>query len=140
MTESLWWTYIPHLRTLPAKHKEPQGESVTLLGDTSLPVDIIKVLEKGPKFCTAPKTQGVHMLETIRDIAAKTQEDDRKRCVDDLVGVLLKTGPRCKNKLKISGLVDYFKRENFKLLVSDKEGGFVVCPGSVYLEKAGVAI
>lgn len=80
------------------------------------------------------------MVSNIHDIASKAQENDRTRCVADCVDVVLRAGPPCERKLNVSRVVDHFRENNLNLLVSDKEGGFVVAPREVYLNKARLAI
>ncbi|KAG0429404.1 hypothetical protein HPB47_023719 [Ixodes persulcatus] len=71
-------------------------------------------LDKGPKLCLEPKLRPVAKLALVRGIAGKASFKDKKS--------------------------DYFKDHDLKLLMSDKEGGFVVGSRDLFDEKSQQAV
>lgn len=83
LTELLWSSYVPQLKSIRSQSKQHKAEFITLLGVPSLPLEVTKLLGKGLTFYTAPKRGGIHLLSTVHDTAAKTQENNRSRCGED---------------------------------------------------------
>ncbi|XP_042148898.1 uncharacterized protein LOC121837360, partial [Ixodes scapularis] len=73
---------------------------------------------------------------------AKTQEPYRPRCIDECMDVVMRVGtaPATCSKTKLDSIVGYFQQNNLNLIVSDKEGGFIVALHDIYTNKARMAI
>ncbi|XP_040070667.3 uncharacterized protein LOC120843379, partial [Ixodes scapularis] len=119
----------------PSKERHPLWLK-TFLGDSSAPAAIVEILEKGPKFATEPSVKPTEMLALVRQVSGKVTPDNRERCVLECVEGLTKEGRRPVRKMKLSADVPFFKESKLKLLLSDKEGGFVVVPDNMFKEKS----
>lgn len=51
-----------------------------------------------------------------------------------------KAGLISENKIRVFRIVENLEQDNFNMFISEKEGGFVVAPRAVCLEKAEVTI
>lgn len=80
------------------------------------------------------------MVSNVHDIATKAQEENRQRCIFDCMKELPKAGPQSDRKINFTRIVNHFRESNLNLLISDKEGGFVVTTREIYLDKAQLAI
>ncbi|KAG0411847.1 hypothetical protein HPB47_011028 [Ixodes persulcatus] len=123
---------------LPKKKKQcaPAPCKVTLLGDATVPPEVKKVLEHGPKLCTQPRLNPIEKIALVRSLADHVVPEEKGRCLSEAVDALRlrtavqRSGPR------ISCVVSYLQENNLKLLTGDKEGGFVVLPQALYDEKS----
>ncbi|XP_040079191.1 uncharacterized protein LOC115318693, partial [Ixodes scapularis] len=137
-TEFLWQSIRPHLPT--KKDKVPsQAGKFTILGDITIPPDVGKRLEVGPKFCYEPVLSPPELVTLAKKVAYRTVEEDRPRCISECVDNLQlpqKRGPVG----PFRPLVEYMVTNGLRVLLSDKEGHFVVLPDGQYNEKARAAI
>ncbi|KAG0434018.1 hypothetical protein HPB47_019409 [Ixodes persulcatus] len=139
VTEFLW----ERLRaSYPKKQEVPRdvNGNVVFLGGASATPEVMKILNKGPKFATEPAVKPSEMLALVRQISDKTNEDNRDRCLQDCVERLRSMDRRPMPRIKMGTVVSFFKESNLRLLLSDKEGGFVVVPEGMFLERARQAV
>ncbi|KAG0419899.1 hypothetical protein HPB47_003812 [Ixodes persulcatus] len=140
VTEFLWER---QRAVLPKKLQGQPGvkDNVVLLGDATVPTPVLNILEKGPKFATEPSVRPSELLALVRQVSAKTSEDNRDRCVHECVEGLIKGRDRRPlPRMKLGPVVQLFNESKLKLLQSDKEGGFVVVPEGLFQERAGQAV
>ncbi|XP_042144719.1 uncharacterized protein LOC121834881, partial [Ixodes scapularis] len=104
------------------------------------PDKIVNILKKGPRFATEPLVRPPEMLGLVRQVSQKTNQESRERCVLECAEGLLKGVGRKVRRMNLGAVVSFFNDSRLKLLVSDKEGGFVVAPQGLFLEKAGEAM
>ncbi|KAM7304093.1 uncharacterized protein ISCGN_013993 [Ixodes scapularis] len=109
-TDFLWSTI---LASLPKKRPRlPPAQDVRVLGNTQIPDKALSVLQLGPKYCNPIKLDKPELLSLVRRTAAKAEGE----------------------------AVALLREANLKLLLSDKEGGFVVIPDKIYSQKSLEAI
>ncbi|KAH6933485.1 hypothetical protein HPB50_015536 [Hyalomma asiaticum] len=142
------WAQILHQELRMAAMKRcaappPPKKNVTTVGDVLVPEDVAKILNKGQKFSLEPDVKGQEWLSLNRQIARKAPEEKYEKCLLDGVDALMKAGgtdtTRSGNDL-LGKVVDYFQRNKLCLLLSDKEGGFVVMEQGDYNTRATEAI
>ncbi|KAH6925240.1 hypothetical protein HPB50_002450 [Hyalomma asiaticum] len=109
-----------------------------VLGDVRLPDKVAHLLKKGPKFSTEPSIPAHELLASNRRISRKAVLEDQERClldgVDSLRRTVTKNSPTSSALIKKT--VSFFKDNELRLLLSDKEGNFVVAPSAVFKDKA----
>lgn len=82
------------------------------------------------------------LLAVHLQIAGRGKQEDREKCQLEGVESLQRSTSRYKPSLvnnKLGSIVTYFK-EGLRLMMAGKEGGFVIMPSTLYLEKACEAI
>ncbi|XP_040062780.1 uncharacterized protein LOC120837464, partial [Ixodes scapularis] len=137
-TEFLWQTIRPHLPT--KKHQTcPSAGSFTTLGAVKVPPDIGKQLELGPKFSFEPVLSPPELVTLAKNVADKAVEVDRPRCISECVDVLQPQRKRGQVGL-FNTIVNFMVGKELRVMLSDKEGQFVVLPTGMFNEKASVAI
>ncbi|KAH7951901.1 hypothetical protein HPB52_015193 [Rhipicephalus sanguineus] len=134
----LWGNLV--VRLPRSRHQYPEhGKDVKVLGDASIPKNVADLLKLGPKFCEHPALDKTELLGLVRTAAGKARTDEVDRCIREGVDCLpqkVKKG----NTVKLRSAVAVLREADLKLLLSDKEGGFVVVPRCLYKEKAHAAI
>ncbi|KAH6932310.1 hypothetical protein HPB50_004676 [Hyalomma asiaticum] len=128
------WAQILHQELRMAAMKRcapppPPKKNVTTVGDVLVPEDVENLLNKGPEFSLEPDVKGQEWLSLNRQIARKAPEEKHEKCLLDGVDALMKAGGTAttrSGKDPLGKVVDYFQRNKLCLLLSDKEGGFVV--------------
>ncbi|XP_042150264.1 uncharacterized protein LOC120836611, partial [Ixodes scapularis] len=121
-TEFLWHTVR---LTLPPKKKTPCKEGkILILGEQSVPEVHQDLLKKGPKFCFEPGLDRVDKLVLSRSVSRRVAEEQRPRCIEECVGILS----------------SYLTSNGLRILLSDKEGFFVILPEGNFDEKANAAV
>ncbi|KAH6925573.1 hypothetical protein HPB50_007436 [Hyalomma asiaticum] len=133
------WAQILHQELRMASKKRgappaPPKKNVTTVGDVLVPEDVAKILNKEPKFSLEPDVKGQEWLSLNRQIARKAPEEKHEKCLLDCVATT-RSG-----KDPLGKVVDYFQRNKLCLLLSDKEGGFVVMEQGDYNTRATEAI
>ncbi|KAH6933368.1 hypothetical protein HPB50_014436 [Hyalomma asiaticum] len=116
-----------------------QGQEVTVLGDAVIPENVASLLKLGPKFCEHPDLDKTELLGVVRTAAGRASTDELDRCIREGVDCLpqrVKKGNTARQRTTVAVL----REAGLKLLVSDKEGGFVVMPSGLYKDKADAAI
>ncbi|KAH6942784.1 hypothetical protein HPB50_010540 [Hyalomma asiaticum] len=116
-----------------------QGQEVTVLGDAVIPENVASLLKLGPKFCEHPDLDNNELLGVVRTTAGRASTDGVDRCIREGVDCLpqrVKKGNTARQRTTVAVL----REAGLKLLVSDKEGGFVVMPSGLYKDKADAAI
>ncbi|KAM7312143.1 hypothetical protein ISCGN_009048 [Ixodes scapularis] len=94
--------------------KKCQGQpgvkgNVVFMGGASAPAEVTDILEKGPKFATEPSVGHSEMLALVRQVSAKSSEENRDRCVHECVEGLTKgVGRRPLPRLKMGTVVNFF--------------------------------
>ncbi|KAG0429124.1 hypothetical protein HPB47_023931, partial [Ixodes persulcatus] len=66
------------------KKKKKRGivrRDLVLFGDASVTADVLKVLEKGPKFATEAVVKPQELFSMVRNVAFKAEEVERDRCI-----------------------------------------------------------
>ncbi|KAH8040047.1 hypothetical protein HPB51_009303 [Rhipicephalus microplus] len=115
-------------------------DNLRVLGNVSLPEKVALVLKNGPKFSVVPKVSAHELLALNRGISCSADEENCERCLPDGADSLLRNRRNDRPTLTTGGVVSYFKEHELSLLLSDKEGGFVVMYTSSFLDKASSAI
>ncbi|KAM7283947.1 uncharacterized protein ISCGN_001052, partial [Ixodes scapularis] len=139
-TEFLWERIRPHLPTKKANEPVPSTVGLyTTLGEVRMPPDIGKRLGVGPKYCFEPVVSPPELITLAKQIAHRTVETDRPRCISECVDSL---HPQQKKKPvgHFKPLVDFMGDNGLRVLLSDKEGQFVVLPENMYNDRASTAI
>ncbi|KAH6932715.1 hypothetical protein HPB50_008911 [Hyalomma asiaticum] len=116
-----------------------QGQEVTVLGDAVIPENVASLLELGPKFCEHPDLDKTELLGVVRTAAGRASTDEVDRCIREGVDCLpqrVKKGNTARQRTTVAVL----READLKLLLSDKEGGYVVMPSGLYKDKADAAI
>ncbi|KAG0430781.1 hypothetical protein HPB47_022377, partial [Ixodes persulcatus] len=109
---------------------------VVLLGDAKAPEEIVRVLEKGPKFAGKANIKPQELLTLVRDVGDGVDQDKRDRCILDGVDTLPRQrGGVSSNGPKVGKVVSFCLNEHLKLLVADKEGGFALVAEKDFLLK-----
>ncbi|XP_042149365.1 uncharacterized protein LOC121837684, partial [Ixodes scapularis] len=137
-TEFLWQRIRPQL---PKKTDlmTPSTRGYTTLGEAEIPPEIGKPLELGPMFCFEPVLSPPELVTLAKNVAEKATEGDRPRCIHECVEVL--QSPRRRGQVcPITTLVDFMVDSDLRVMLSDKEGQFVVLPKGMFNEKANAAI
>ncbi|XP_077559285.1 uncharacterized protein LOC144174438 [Haemaphysalis longicornis] len=139
--EFLWQTLVPQLPKSKGG-KAQVNTGLVVLGNAKLPAHVEDVPQKSPKFSLQPRIPPHELLTLNRRVAEKAEEEERERCLLEVVDCLLRTS---KNRSLTSAettqdIVRYFKDNDLVLLQADKEGGFVVLPSGTYGEKACQAV
>ncbi|XP_065288624.1 uncharacterized protein [Dermacentor albipictus] len=147
LTEHHWRCLLNLLLSCLNNRDTTQGSkrSVTVLGNVSLPENVTRLLQKGPKYGLEPGVPAHELIATNRKLAMKTRnEEDRDRCLLEGVDCLRKCSTNVldaqNHRNVLNGVVSLFKRNNLMLVQADKETGFVVLPKGMFNEKAQVAI
>ncbi|KAG0436091.1 hypothetical protein HPB47_018152 [Ixodes persulcatus] len=109
-------------KTTPAAENK-----VHKLGGTDLSKQVERVLCQGPKFAVEPKKSSPELLSMT------------ERCVSEGVDVLMNCKPSG-HKIPLKSNVSFLIYNNLSRLPAYKEGGFVVAPKGMFLEKASDAI
>ncbi|KAH7945372.1 hypothetical protein HPB49_010098 [Dermacentor silvarum] len=96
----------------------------------------------GLKFSTEPRIPAHELLALNRRIARKAELEDQERCLLDGVDCLRRTVTKNAppSTAVIKRVVSFFRDNELRLLLSDKEGGFVIAPAVVFNKKAIQAI
>lgn len=134
----LWGNILVQLPRSKRRNYVP-GQDVLVLGEASIPNNVADLLRLGPKYCEHPDLDKTELLSLVRTAAGKASMDESDRCVREGVDCLpqrVKKG----NSARLRTMVTSLREAGLKLLLSDKEGGFVVLPRSLYKEKAAAAI
>ncbi|KAH8032483.1 hypothetical protein HPB51_025936 [Rhipicephalus microplus] len=134
----LWGNILVQLPRSKRRNYVP-SQDVLVLGEASIPNNVADLLRLGPKYCEHPDLDKTELLSLVRTAAGKASMDESDRCVREGVDCLpqrVKKG----NSAKLRTMVTSLREAGLKLLLSDKEGGFVVLPRSLYKEKAAAAI
>ncbi|XP_077526148.1 uncharacterized protein LOC144137987 [Haemaphysalis longicornis] len=116
-----------------------KGQELKVLGDASIPKNVADLLMLGPKFCEHPDLDKTELLSLVRTAAGRARLDEVDRCIREGVDCLpqrVKKG----SSARLCTAVTVLREDGLKLLLSDKEGGIVVMPRSLYKEKADAAI
>ncbi|KAK8756023.1 hypothetical protein V5799_001273 [Amblyomma americanum] len=88
-----------------------------------------------------PKMTSVEKLSVVRRISSKAQDDDKEWCISEGLDCLMRQkGTQKSVSEPTKDVIQYLRTNNLKLLVADKEGGFVVMSNSVYNEKVKMAL
>lgn len=90
------------------------------------PPPIRRALKNGPKFAVEPKLHRAESLAIGRDVASKAFPEDRDRCHLDGVDSLQRCSKPTSTKIKMRQVAKFFVDKGQKLVLADKEGGFVV--------------
>ncbi|KAH6933536.1 hypothetical protein HPB50_016050 [Hyalomma asiaticum] len=140
-TEFWWMQLLLRLRSRSPHRKDAvqaDAGGYQVLGDVRLPDEVAHLLKKGPKFSTEPSIPAHELLALNRRISRKAVLEDQERClldgVDSLRRTVTKNSPTSSALIKKT--VSFFKENELRLLLSDKEGNFVVAPSAVFKEKA----
>ncbi|KAH6930604.1 hypothetical protein HPB50_015249 [Hyalomma asiaticum] len=94
-----------------------------------------------PKFSVQPRIPAHELLSLNRRVSRKAQTEDQQRCLLDGVDCLIRSAPKVhprKDHIKIAE--NYLKERDLRLLVSDKQGGFVVMTSGTFGVKAAQAL
>ncbi|XP_049527348.1 uncharacterized protein LOC125947072 [Dermacentor silvarum] len=142
VTEFLWATALPSLLVWTRRRvkNECRSGKLTCLGTGTLPENVVNVLDNGPKFCTEVIDNPVELLSMVRNVANSVELDDQNRVLSEGIDCLLARRPRSNASLQVRDTVKFLQKSNLALLLSDKEGGFVVLPKAVFSEKAEQAV
>ncbi|KAH7951320.1 hypothetical protein HPB52_007884 [Rhipicephalus sanguineus] len=122
----LWGNLVVRLPRSRRQYPE-HGKDVKVLGDASIPKNVADLLKLGPKFCEHPALDKTELLGLVRTAAGKARTDEVDRCIREGVDCLpqkVKKG----NTVKLRSAVAVLREADLKLLLSDKERGFVVVP------------
>ncbi|KAH7984283.1 hypothetical protein HPB52_018970 [Rhipicephalus sanguineus] len=144
LTEALWaQTLHQALQTNAVKRKTScPKRRFAVIGEVGVP-EVADVLNKGPKFSHEPRIEGHELLALNRQIARKVSEKNHERCLLDGVDALMKTRGRLTSRGTKDGLgklVAFFQQNQRRLLLSDKQGGFVVIAQNEYHRRAKQAL
>ncbi|KAG0413168.1 hypothetical protein HPB47_009681 [Ixodes persulcatus] len=140
VTEFLWER---KRALLPKKLQGQPGikDNVVLLGAATVPTPVMNILGKGPKFAMEPSVMPSDLLALVRQVSAKTSEDNRDRCLHDCGERMIKGKDRRPlPRMKVGPMVQLFNESKLKLLQSHKEGGFVAVPEGLFQERARQAV
>ncbi|KAG0426032.1 hypothetical protein HPB47_026851 [Ixodes persulcatus] len=133
-TEFLWRRLLLSLPK-PSKITKTGVCDVIIVGDTNVPEEVVKILEKGPKFACETSLKPPEMLTLVRNVGDRAQQDERERCILDGVDAL----PRRRGAPKgpnVGKVVSFCLEERLKLMLADKEGGFVLVPEGGFASSA----
>ncbi|KAG0444212.1 hypothetical protein HPB47_014041 [Ixodes persulcatus] len=75
-----------------------------------------------------------------RSISRAIPEEDRPRCVADCVDVLWKSEGGCRRTKGLDPVIDFLASNSMNIMLSDKEGCFVIMPDATFSEKATTAV
>ncbi|XP_042150670.1 uncharacterized protein LOC121838462, partial [Ixodes scapularis] len=137
-TEFLWNQV--RLTLPPKKKSHPREGNVVVLGDIPVPEPHQNILKKGPKFCFEPTLKRVDKLVLPRFLSRNVPEEDKPRCITECVDVLLKSEGSPKRSRSLDPTINFLSSNNLNVMLSDKEGCFVVIPNGSFSEKAHLAI
>ncbi|KAH6943672.1 hypothetical protein HPB50_025064 [Hyalomma asiaticum] len=140
-TEFWWMQLLLRLRSKSSHRKDAvqaDAGGYQVLSDVRLPDEVAHLLKKGPKFSTEPSIPAHELLALNRCISRKAVLEDQERClldgVDSLRRTVTKNSPTSSALIKKT--VSFFKDNELRLLLSDKESNFVVAPSAVFKDKA----
>ncbi|KAM7290164.1 hypothetical protein ISCGN_026830 [Ixodes scapularis] len=134
-TEFLWQRLLVSLPK-PVRRKEGGICDVVMVGNTSAPEEVVKILQKGPKFAYETSLKPPELLSLVRNVGDKAEEADRERCILDGVDTLPRRVGGSSKRPKVEKVVSFCLEEHLKLLLADKEGGFVLIPENIYFINA----
>ncbi|KAH7931542.1 hypothetical protein HPB51_029816 [Rhipicephalus microplus] len=138
VTELLWNSVRP---TLPTRKKKRLPERpVVVMDDVHIPEEHKRVLQLGPKFCLEPHLRAIDKVALARSVSNKVKEEDKSRCITECVELLPRSEGRKKRIVSLDPAIDFFTNNGLRVLLSDKEGSFVVMPEGMFSEKAGAAV
>ncbi|KAH7966189.1 hypothetical protein HPB49_014227 [Dermacentor silvarum] len=141
-TTEFWWTrLLLVLRSRPPHRNEktqPVSTGFQVLGNVTLPDEVAELFKNGPKFSTEPRIPAHELLALNRRIARKAELEDQERCLLDGVDCLRRTVTKNAppSTAVIKRVVSFFRENELRLLLSDKEGGFVIAPAVVLNKNA----
>lgn len=104
-----------------------------MLGVESLPDHVTEILKEGPKFATEPVQKPPELLELVRHVAERANLPEEDRCVVEGVKCLSVHARNRRARLDLRPLKRHFVDNDLSLMLSDKEGGFVVASRYAYL-------
>lgn len=138
VTETLWNWIRPQL---PARKKQASSEGRFLnLSDVSVPEKIQQVLQKGPKFSVEPTLRPEEKIATARTVSKLAKEEERYRCVTECVQAVSSNVSDGSRKLRVQPVVKFCLNNQLRVLISDKEGFFVIINELDFLKKAEEAL
>ncbi|KAK8766099.1 hypothetical protein V5799_007120 [Amblyomma americanum] len=127
--------------TLPAQKRRTVAQGkLLILRDEEIDARHKRTLERGPKFCLQPDVSPVDLLATSRNIARHVPEDEKSRFLIEATDVIAARKREQRPQYRLKPVCDYPVDNQLRLLVSDKEGFFVVVPNGIFNEKASAAI
>ncbi|KAH6935507.1 hypothetical protein HPB50_006373 [Hyalomma asiaticum] len=122
-TEFLWQRARAGLPPRP-KQERTAANSVTIIGDCSLPDRCRRILDNGPKYSFEPAVQRHQLLAIARQAAFRTDVRERDRATSDAVNcVLSRAGSHPSKKPLFKYVVDTLEQRSLAILQADKEGG-----------------
>ncbi|KAH6930425.1 hypothetical protein HPB50_013468 [Hyalomma asiaticum] len=138
-TEFLWQRL--HLQ-LPRRPKSRRSVGILdVLDDLQVPEEVPDGLKKGPKFSVQPRIPAHELLSLNRRVSRKAQWEDQQRCLLDGVDFLVRSAPKVHPRRDhIKSVENYLKEQDLRLLVSHKQGGFVVMTSCTFDVKAAQAL
>ncbi|KAH8022438.1 hypothetical protein HPB51_024537 [Rhipicephalus microplus] len=110
------------------------------MDDVHIPEEHRRVLQLGPKFCLEPHLRAIDKVALARSVSNKVKEEDKSRCITECVELLPRSEGRKKRVVSLDPAIDFFTTNGLRVLLSDKEGSFVVMPEGMFSEKAGAAV
>lgn len=123
--------------TLPPRPKAKKGTGrVVLLGGAHIEEYDQEFLGLGPKFAFEPKLTATEKLAMTHSVANQVSEPNRSFCLKQCIDVVSKCSTRFSRDGQSRRLVNSFAASDLRLLVSDKEGSFVVMPAGMFQDKA----
>ncbi|KAG0419366.1 hypothetical protein HPB47_004160, partial [Ixodes persulcatus] len=140
VTEFLWQRTRPFL---PKKERRSSADPcpVMTMGEPSaLPAAVGQVLAKGPKFALQPDLKAPELVSLVRTVADRVGEEEKPRCVSEGVDCLVRSHGKNGRTVNLTSVVDSLVDLNLSVLVSDKEGSFVVLPKGEFRDKARLAL
>ncbi|KAM7297296.1 uncharacterized protein ISCGN_022449 [Ixodes scapularis] len=113
---------------------------MTMGEPSALPAAVGQVLAKGPKFALQPDLKAPELVSLVRTVADRVGEEEKPRCVSEGVDCLVRSHGKNGRTVNLTSVVDSLVDLNLSVLVSDKEGSFVVLPKGEFRDKARLAL
>ncbi|KAH6927417.1 hypothetical protein HPB50_003279 [Hyalomma asiaticum] len=135
------WTHLG-LRPLPPRRLHLVRESIPVLDDVQVPAEESAVLKNGPKYSVQPTIPAHELLSLNRRLASRAESEDGERCILDGADILKRTvsKERRRERDPMDTVVSYLRKNDLRLAVADKEGGFVLMTKGHFDLKAAEAV
>ncbi|KAL3188248.1 hypothetical protein MRX96_003577 [Rhipicephalus microplus] len=106
------------------------------------PEEVTRVVNNGPKFSFQTTIPAHEILFLNRHISSRAKAEDQERYVLDGTDSLLRTVPKGSRNGRdpVDGVVRFLKKNDLRVPVSDKKGGFVLMKKGIIEVKVTDAI
>lgn len=133
-TDFLWQQIMLKLPSI--RKQEETYNSVTILGGVTIPGNLTRILENGPRPCYEPPSSRCRLLGVIQELSEKVTQRDKERIIGDGAECVCNVSEGTILKPPIKRVANFLKDNYLTILELVKEGSFVVMPKGMFERKA----